>query len=107
MNPLLQISNLTINFKLRKSDFCAVKDLNLLIEENQIVGLVGESGSGKSVTAMSIMRLLPEPKASYGNDSSIIFDGEEILNADKDNFRKIRGNKISMIFLAKQLLVML
>ena len=54
MNALLQISNLSINFKLRKSDFCAVKDLNLLIEENQIVGLVGESGSGKSVTAMSL-----------------------------------------------------
>ena len=74
MKPLLKISNLSINFKVRKSDFSAVKDLNLLIEENQIVGLVGESGSGKSVTAMSIMRLLPEPKASYGNDSSIIFD---------------------------------
>ena len=44
------------------------------------------------------MRLLPEPKASYGNDSSIIFDGEEILNADKESLRKIRGNKISMIF---------
>ena len=80
MKPLLKISNLSINFKVRKSDFSAVKDLNLLIKENQIVGLVGESGSGKSVTAMSIMRLLPEPKASYGNESSIIFDGEEILN---------------------------
>ena len=98
MKPLLKISNLSINFKVRKSDFSAVKDLNLLIEENQIVGLVGESGSGKSVTAMSIMRLLPEPKASYGNDSSIIFDGEEILNADKESLRKIRGNKIAMIF---------
>ena len=98
MNALLQISNLTINFKLRKSDFCAVKDLNLLIEENQIVGLVGESGSGKSVTAMSIMRLLPEPKASFGDQSSIKFDGEEILSADKNTLRKIRGNKISMIF---------
>ena len=98
MKPLLKISNLSINFKVRKSDFSAVKDLNLLIKENQIVGLVGESGSGKSVTAMSIMRLLPEPKASYGNESSIIFDGEEILNAEKESLRKIRGNKISMIF---------
>ena len=98
MKPLLNISNLSVNFKVRKSDFSAVKDLNLLIEENQIVGLVGESGSGKSVTAMSIMRLLPEPKASYGNDSSIIFDEEEILNADKESLRKIRGNKIAMIF---------
>ena len=98
MKPLLKISNLSINFQVRKAKFSAVKDLNLLIEENQIVGLVGESGSGKSVTAMSIMRLLPEPKASYGDESSIIFDGEEILSADKTSLRKIRGNQISMIF---------
>ena len=98
MKPLLQISNLSISFQVRKNEFLAVKNLNLSINENQIVGLVGESGSGKSVTAMSIMRLLPEPKASYGEKSSIMFDGEEILSADKNSLRKIRGNKISMIF---------
>ena len=98
MKPLLQISNLFISFQVRKNEFLAVKNLNLSINENQIVGLVGESGSGKSVTAMSIMRLLPEPKASYGDKSSIMFDGEEILSADKNSLRKIRGNKISMIF---------
>jgi len=98
MKPLLQISNLSISFQVRKNKFSAVKNLNLSINENQIVGLVGESGSGKSVTAMSIMRLLPEPKASYGEKSSIMFDGEEILSADKNSLRKIRGNKISMIF---------
>ena len=98
MKPLLQISNLSISFQVRKNKFSAVKNLNLSINENQIVGLVGESGSGKSVTAMSIMRLLPEPKASYGDESSIMFDGEEILSADKNSLRKIRGNKISMIF---------
>ena len=88
MKPLLQISNLSINFQVRKNEFTAVKNLNLSINENQIVGLVGESGSGKSVTAMSIMRLLPEPKASYGDESSIMFDGEEILSADKEFFKK-------------------
>ena len=98
MKPLLQISNLSISFQVRKNEFLAVKNLNLSINENQIVGLVGESGSGKSVTAMSIMRLLPEPKASFGDESSIMFDGVEILNADKSSLRKIRGNKISMIF---------
>ena len=67
MKPLLKISNLSINFQVRNSEFSAVKNLNLEIAENQIVGLVGESGSGKSVTAMSVMRLLPEPKASYGD----------------------------------------
>ena len=98
MKSLLQISNLSINFQVRKAEFCAVKNLDLEIKENQIAGLVGESGSGKSVTAMSIMRLLPEPKASFGDQSSIKFDGEEILSADKNSLRKIRGNKISMIF---------
>ena len=98
MRPLLQISNLSISFQVRKTEFSAVKNLNLSINENQIVGLVGESGSGKSVTAMSIMRLLPEPKASYSDQSSIIFDGEEILSANKTTLRKIRGNQISMIF---------
>ena len=98
MIPLLKISNLYVNFQVRKSKFSAVKNFNLLIEKNQIVGLVGESGSGKSVTAMSIMRLLQEPKASYGEKSSIEFDGEEILSANKKSLRKIRGNKISMIF---------
>ena len=98
MIPLLKISNLYVNFQVRKSKFSAVKNFNLLIEKNQIVGLVGESGSGKSVTAMSIMRLLQEPKASYGEKSSIKFDGEEILSANKKSLRKIRGNKISMIF---------
>ena len=98
MIPLLKISNLYVNFQVRKSKFSAVKNFNLLIEKNQIVGLVGESGSGKSVTAMTIMRLLQEPKASYGEKSSIEFDGEEILRANKKSLRKIRGNKISMIF---------
>ena len=98
MKPLLEISNLSISFQVRKTEFSAVNNLNLSIKENQIVGLVGESGSGKSVTAMSIMRLLPEPKASYSNESSILFDGTEILSADPTTLRKIRGNKISMIF---------
>ena len=98
MKPLLKISNLSINFKVRNTEFSAVKNLNLEIAENQIVGLVGESGSGKSVTAMSVMRLLPEPKVSYGDDSSIIFDGTEILSTNQNSLRNIRGNKISMIF---------
>ena len=62
------------------------------------MGLVGESGSGKSVTAMSIMRLLPEPKASYGNESSIIFDGTEILSTNQNSLRSIRGNWKSIYF---------
>ena len=98
MKTLLKISNLSINFQVRKTEFEAVKNLNLTIEENQVAGLVGESGSGKSVTAMSIMRLLPEPKAKFSSDSSIIFNGEDVLKANPKKLRQLRGNEIAMIF---------
>ena len=98
MKPLLEISDLSIKFKIRKSYFEAVKRLNLSIEENQVAGLVGESGSGKSVTAMSIMRLLPEPKAQFSAESSILFNGEDVLKASSKKLREIRGNDIAMIF---------
>ena len=62
------------------------------------MALVGESGSGKSVTAMSIMQLLPFPQASYSKDSSIKFNGSEIINASKKELLSLRGNIISMIF---------
>ncbi|MDB9813567.1 dipeptide ABC transporter ATP-binding protein [Gammaproteobacteria bacterium] len=98
MKYLLQISNLSITFRVRKTEFEAVKNLNLTIEENQVAGLVGESGSGKSVTAMSIMRLLPEPKAKFSSESSIIFNGEDVLKASPKELRQLRGNEIAMIF---------
>ena len=98
MTPLLQISNLSINFKIRKSDFRAVKNFNLSIHENQVAGLVGESGSGKSVTALSIMRLLPEPKAHFSPESSIVFNGLDVLKAEPKQLRELRGNEIAMIF---------
>ena len=66
MNKLLSVSSLDVKFNLRDSVFHAVKNASFEISENEIVGLVGESGSGKSVTAMSLMRLLPEPKAEFG-----------------------------------------
>ena len=97
MTPLLQISNLSINFKIRKSDFRAVKNFNLSIHENQVAGLVGESGSGKSVTALSIMRLLPEPKAHFSPESSIVFNGLDVLKAEPKQLRELRGNEIAMI----------
>ena len=88
MKPLLQISNLSVTFRVRKAEFEAVKNLNLSIEENQVAGLVGESGSGKSVTAMSIMRLLPEPKAQFSPESSIMFNGEDVLQASTRKLRE-------------------
>ena len=93
MKPLLKILIYLLILN-ENTEFSAVKNLNPEIRKSDS-GSVGESGSGKSVTAMSVMRLLPEPKASYGDDPSIIFDGTEILSANQNSLRNIRGNKIS------------
>ena len=62
------------------------------------MALVGESGSGKSVTALSILQLLPYPLAQHSQRSSITFKGEELVGLDEPKLRDIRGNRISMIF---------
>jgi len=68
------------------------------IENNKTMALVGESGSGKSVTAMSILQLLPRPQASYSQASSIKFKGDEIIDAPNNKLLNIRGNIVSMVF---------
>ena len=73
MKNIVEVKNLSINFKVRDGSFSAVKDISFNIENNKTLALVGESGSGKSVTAMSIMQLLPMPQASYDLPSSITF----------------------------------
>ena len=98
MSKLLEIKNLSVDFKLRESIFRAVNDISFEIEKNQTLALVGESGSGKSVTAMSILKLLPYPKAMHPNDSKIIFEGKNILGFNSERLRQLRGNIVSMIF---------
>ena len=98
MSKLLEIKNLSVDFKLRESIFRAVDDISFDIEKNQTLALVGESGSGKSVTAMSILKLLPYPKAMHPNDSKIIFEGKNILGFNSERLRQLRGNIVSMIF---------
>ena len=98
MSKLLEIKNLSVDFKLRESIFRAVDDISFEIEKNQTLALVGESGSGKSVTAMSILKLLPYPKAMHPNNSKIIFEGKNILGLDSGRLRQVRGNIVSMIF---------
>jgi len=71
--------------------------VNLTVHKNEIVAIVGESGCGKSVTAKSIMRLLPIPPAKY-TSGEILFNGVDILKLDEKNLQSIRGNHISMIF---------
>ncbi len=96
---LIDIKNLGVDFKTTDGTFSAVKNVSFTIDRGQTVALVGESGSGKSVTALSIMQLLPYPLASHPAGSSIVFEGKDELVGKKDAFmRGIRGSQISMIF---------
>lgn len=98
MSNILEVSNLSINFATRDGSFKAVDDISFNIESNKTMALVGESGSGKSVTAMSILQLLPRPQASYSQVSSIKFKGDEIIDAPNNKLLSIRGNIVSMVF---------
>ena len=96
---ILKIKHLSLYFKRNnQSDFEAVKDVSFKVGQGEILGIVGESGSGKSVTALSILGLLPYPKAYHTKESSIIFNQQELIGLDEKSFRQIRGNKISFIF---------
>ncbi len=94
---LLEVKNLSVGFNTHEGPQTAVYHANFTIAAGETVGLVGESGSGKSVTALSILKLLPYPTA-FRDRGEIYFDGQELLNADTAKLRAIRGNDIAMIF---------
>ena len=94
-NPLLAINDLRIRFQQGKNSVDAVKGVSFSVKAGETVGLVGESGSGKSITALSILQLLPENALCTGEVS---FANEALLDLSKSQMRKIRGHKISMIF---------
>ncbi|MCS7033276.1 MAG: ABC transporter ATP-binding protein [Phycisphaerae bacterium] len=95
--PLLQIRDLNIAFETTRGDVRPVRDVNLTIFPGQTVAVVGESGCGKSVTAMSILQLLPRPPAKYLG-GQILFEGRDLLQLDERQMRAIRGKDIAMIF---------
>jgi len=97
MKPLLKISGLHTSFGGGQDEVKAVRDISLTIEKGETHALVGESGSGKSVTALSVMQLLPYPRAHHSG-GSITFQGQELIGAETDTMREIRGNRIAMIF---------
>lgn len=93
---LLSIRNLEVVFPLRTGTVPAIQDVSYDLEEGERIGIVGESGAGKSVSAFAILNLISRP--GYLSSGSILFEGQEIANADDETMRRIRGNKISMIF---------
>ena len=97
-DPLLQIQNLSVDFKTQDGVFRAVDDISFEINKGETVALVGESGSGKSVSALSIMQLLPYPRAIHTPESSIVFEGEELVGKKDSFMRTIRGQQVGMIF---------
>ncbi len=97
-DTLLDVQNLCVDFKAKDSTFRAVDNVSFSIKKGETLALVGESGSGKSVSALSIMKLLPYPIAQHNKDASVRFYGEELINKTEAEMRSIRGQKIGMIF---------
>jgi oligopeptide/dipeptide ABC transporter ATP-binding protein len=96
-HPVLEISGLKTQFKTRQGLVKAVDGLDLVLLRGETFGLVGESGCGKSVTALSILRLLPKPAGRIAA-GRILFDGRDLVTLGEAEIRRIRGNRISMIF---------
>jgi len=98
MPSLLEIKNLNVQFDTDEGRIVAVENISLSVNAGEVLGVVGESGSGKSVTAKSIMQLNPG-NTHYNEDAQIIIDGENTLKfTSKEDLKKIRGGKVSMIF---------
>ena len=95
MSNVLEIKNLDLYFKEDDNNYQALYDINLNLEKGELHALVGESGCGKTMTAMSILRLLP--KKAFIKKGSIIFNEMDLLNCKESEIRKIRGNKIVLI----------
>jgi oligopeptide/dipeptide ABC transporter ATP-binding protein len=96
MTPLLEIRDLTVQFRTPDGVVHAVDRASLSVGRGEIVGLVGESGSGKSVTALAVLRLIRPPGRIV--DGSIRFDGRDLLTISEDEMRHVRGGQISMVF---------
>lgn len=97
---LLEVKHLGVGFHGAdgEKDKTAVADVSFAVEAGEVLGVVGESGSGKSVTALSILGLLPYPKAFHTPESSVRFAGRELVGAAEEELRRVRGNEIAFIF---------
>ncbi len=96
-SSILELRELRTEFRIRRQWHAAVRGLTLRIARNETVALVGESGSGKSVTALSILRLLPTAAARHAG-GEIVFDGCDLSTLSEAQLARVRGNRISMVF---------
>ncbi len=97
MGALLEIKNLKTRFFTQDGVVHAVNGISLYLNEGETLGLVGESGCGKSVSMLSVLRLIPQPPGKIVG-GEVWFEGKDLLKISEDEIRKIRGNKIAMIF---------
>ena len=95
--PILQVKNLTTRFRTERGMATAVDQISFEVAPGETLAIVGESGSGKSVTALSILGLIPDPPGKIVA-GEILFDGRDLLKISKAEMRSIRGNRIAMIF---------
>ena len=102
MPPLLQVKNLSIDFVNESGITPAVQDISVTVNRGEIVAIVGESGSGKSVTALSILQLLPSPPAKYSSGEILFTPGDnqpvDLLKQTPEQMQQVRGNQVAMIF---------
>ncbi|WOC15681.1 ABC transporter ATP-binding protein [Pseudochrobactrum sp. MP213Fo] len=94
--PVLEIRNLITEFKTPNGTIRAVDGISLKVERGKTLGIVGESGCGKSMLSLSVMGLVPTPGKNAGGE--VIFEGQDLLKLSGDEMRKLRGNRIAMIF---------
>lgn len=94
---LLEIDDLSVSFATGEGEVEAVKNVSLSLDRGEVLGIVGESGSGKSSVAMSVVRLLPSPPASYPS-GRILLDGEDMLAIPAGRLRSIRGKRVGVVF---------
>ncbi len=95
--PLLQVRGLTTRFRTDRGEVTAVDNVSFEVAPGETLAIVGESGSGKSVTALSILRLIPNPPGRI-ESGEILFEGKDLVKLSDEEIRKVRGDRIAMIF---------
>jgi ABC-type dipeptide/oligopeptide/nickel transport system ATPase component len=96
-STLLEVDNLQTHFYTSRGTVLAVDGVSLALARGSTLGVVGESGCGKSITALSILRLVPSPPGRIVS-GKIIFEGEDLLQKTKSEMQELRGNRISMVY---------